>query len=140
VFLLSELNMRNPIVSLVLVNAAFWTPIMVWLLRAALLAIPRNLESAARADGASRLTALVRVILPAAAPAVGAAIAIVFIGVWNDFVFVVVLGGYDTHTLVEFIAQSFTPPVNILAARIVLSALPCLALVAVFNRRLLRAL
>jgi ABC-type glycerol-3-phosphate transport system permease component len=134
----SRLGLRQPEVALILADAAFWIPLEALLVASALASVPVSLERAARMDGASRLATLWRVVLPAAAPALAAVVAIVFVGIWNDFVFVVVLGGTDTHTLVETIAQNFTPPITILAARIVLSATPCVVLIALFHRRILR--
>jgi multiple sugar transport system permease protein len=140
VLVVDRLGIRNPILALILTDAAFWIPILVWLLAGAFAAVPEAIERAARLDGASRIEAIVRIAVPVAAPAIAAAVAIVFIGIWNDFIFVVVLGGNDTHTLVEVNAQSTQPPTRILAARMVLAAAPCLALVALFYRRVLRSL
>jgi multiple sugar transport system permease protein len=136
-YIFLRLDLKNTLAGLVLINAAFWTPILVWLVRAAFLAVPRNLESAARIDGASRLGVIARVTLPVAGPAVAAAAAIVFVGIWNDFVFVAVLGGRDTYTLPRYLGETFTPQYHVLAARIVLTVAPCIALVAIFRRRIL---
>ena len=135
--LFAGLGLRNTIAGLVLVNVAFWTPILVWLLRSALLAVPHNLERAARMDGVSRVGTIVRIAIPAAAPALAAAAAIVFVGIWNDFTFVAVLGGRDTSTLPRYLGQSFTPSYPTLAATIVLTVAPCLLLVALLRRRIL---
>jgi multiple sugar transport system permease protein len=131
------LDLRNTVVGLILINAAFWCPILVWLLRAAFLAVPRQLEQAARIDGSSRLGAIFRVGLPAAAPAITAAAAIVFVGIWNDFVFAAMLGGRDTHTLPRYLGESANPFIHVLAAKIVLTVAPCIAIVALFWRRML---
>ena len=58
---------------------------------------------AARIDGSSRLGVVFRIVIPAAAPAIAAATAIVFIGIWNDFMFIATIGGRDTHTLASFL-------------------------------------
>ena len=63
-----KLGLRDTIPGLVLVHAAFWTPVLVWLLRSAFGSVPVELERAARMDGASRLGAIVRVVVPATAP------------------------------------------------------------------------
>ena len=78
-----------------------------------------------------------RVTLPVAAPAIAAAAAIVFVGMWNDFVFAAVIGGRDTSTLPRYLGETFTPQYHVLAARIVLTVAPCIALVALFRRRIL---
>ena len=130
-------DLRNTVPGLVLVNAAFWAPILVWLVRGAFLAVPTNLEAAARIDGSSRLGALFRITLPTAAPAIAAAAAIAFVGIWNDFVFVALIGGRDTSTLPRYLGQSSAPPVHVLAAAIVMTVAPCIAVVVLIRRRIL---
>jgi len=135
-FIFIRLDLRNTVPGIVLINAAFWAPILVWLLRGAFLSVPRNLDLAARIDGSSRLGVIVRIILPAAAPAIAAAAAIVFVGIWNDFVFAAVLGGRDTYTLPRYLGESQTPSFHSLAVRIVLTIAPCIAILAIFRRRI----
>ena len=108
-YLVIDLGIRDTIVGLVLINAAFWSPILIWLVRGAFLGVPVELERAARMDGSSRLGAILRITLPAAAPVIAAATAIVFIGIWNDYVFVAVVGGRETHTLPRFLGESASP-------------------------------
>ena len=136
-FVFAGLGLRNSVLGLVLVNAAFWTPILVWLVRGAFLSVPQNVERAARVDGASRLRAIFRVTVPIAAPSVAAAAAIVFIGIWNDFMFVAILGGRDTHTLPRYLGENASPLFSVFAARIVLTVAPCIALVVLLRTRIL---
>jgi ABC-type glycerol-3-phosphate transport system permease component len=136
-FVFVGLGMRHTLIGLVLANAAFWIPILVWLVRGAFLNVPMNVERAARMDGTSRLGTIFRVVLPAAAPGVAAAGAIAFIGIWNDFTFVAVLGGRDTSTLPRYLGTSFSPSFPTLAATLVVTVLPCIALVALLRRRIL---
>jgi len=49
--------------------------------------VPKELEEAARIDGANRLQMFFRVILPIARPALIALIIFTFQGAWNDFMF-----------------------------------------------------
>jgi ABC-type sugar transport system permease subunit len=132
-------GLKGTVAGLVVVNAAFWTPILVWLVRAAFLAVPRSLEAAARMDGAGRLGAAFRIALPAAAPASAAAAVIVFVGVWNDFVFEAAIGSRTTGTLPRLLTVTSDPPYHVLAAGILLTIAPCLVLVTLAHRRILRA-
>ena len=132
-------GLRGTVPGLIVVNAAFWTPILIWLIRAAFLAVPRSIESAARIDGAGRLATVLRISLPAAAPALAAAAVIVFVGVWNDFVFVASIGTRTTSTLPRYLTVVPDPPYHVLAAGILLTIVPCLVLVAAMHRRILRA-
>jgi multiple sugar transport system permease protein len=137
-YIFIRLDLRNTVPGLILVNTAFWTPVLVWLLRAAFLAVPRNLELAARIDGSSRLGVVFRIVIPAAAPAIAAATAIVFIGIWNDFIFIASLGGRDTHTLSSFLGESASPSFHTLSTKLVLTIAPCVLMVVILRRRILR--
>jgi ABC-type sugar transport system permease subunit len=136
-YVVIDLGIRDTVLGLILINAAFWSPILIWLVRGAFMGVPIELERAARIDGSSRLGAIFRVSLPAAAPVIAAATAIVFIGIWNDFVFSAVIGGRETQTLPRYLGGSVSPPLNEFAARIVLTVAPCIALVALLRTRIL---
>jgi multiple sugar transport system permease protein len=137
-YIFIRLEIRNTVPGLVLVNVAFWTPVLVWLLRAAFLAVPRNLDLAARIDGSSRLGVVFRIVIPAAAPAIAAATAIVFIGIWNDFVFIATIGGRDTRTLASFLGESASPSLHTLATKLVLTIAPCIVMIVILRRRIVR--
>jgi multiple sugar transport system permease protein len=57
----------------------------IFLLRQYFLSIPREIEEAARMDGASVFTTFWRVMLPLAGPAVAAVAILQFQGTWNGF-------------------------------------------------------
>jgi len=56
-----------------------------FLLRQFFLAIPRELEDAARIDGAGPFRVYLRIVMPLSGPALAALATFVFIGSWNDF-------------------------------------------------------
>jgi multiple sugar transport system permease protein len=56
-----------------------------FLLRQFFMTIPKDLEDAARIDGAGRFLVYLRIILPLSGPALAALATFVFIGSWNDF-------------------------------------------------------
>jgi multiple sugar transport system permease protein len=58
---------------------------MVFLFRQFFLTIPRDLEEAAKIDGAGHFTTFARVMLPLAGPAVAAVAILSFQGTWNSF-------------------------------------------------------
>ena len=147
--LFQTIHLKDTVLALVLVNVAFWPPLVAWLLRNAFEDIPVSIEKAARMDGCSRLGTLFRVTLPAARPAIAAIAILVIIGTWNEFLFAMILGDRNTVTLTRWISfiesyttvgQTRTPPYSLLAAGAVLTVLPCLALVIVFQRRLLQGM
>jgi multiple sugar transport system permease protein len=60
-------------------------PFILWVLKGFFDAVPMELEEAAWLDGASRLTALRKVVLPMALPGVGAAAVLAFNNSWGQF-------------------------------------------------------
>jgi multiple sugar transport system permease protein len=58
---------------------------MVFLFRQFFLTIPRDLEEAAKIDGAGHFTTFARVMLPLAGPALAAVAILTFQGTWNSF-------------------------------------------------------
>lgn len=82
---MTDLNLTNSLLGLILVNAAFNQAFTVWLLRGTFQAIPFEMEEAAHVDGCTRFQSLYRVLLPQAAPGMVTVLIYVFIEVWNEY-------------------------------------------------------
>ncbi len=89
--LLKQLGLVNSYAGLSLAHISFALPFAMWLAVIFFQAIPVDLDEAAMVDGASRLGALLRVVLPLAIPGVVANAVFVFVLSWNDYLFSVVL-------------------------------------------------
>ena len=81
--MIARLEWHNTYQALILPGVA--TPFGVFLLTQFFKAIPREIEEAAMIDGASRLTIMLRIILPLAVPALATLGIFTFFGIWNDF-------------------------------------------------------
>lgn len=76
------------------------SPFGVFLLRQFFLTLPTELEDAARIDGASRLGVIRHVIVPLSMPALATLAVFTFMGVWNDFLWpLVVLNSEELYTV-----------------------------------------
>jgi multiple sugar transport system permease protein len=73
----------NHIGALILPNAA--TAFGIFFLRQFFRTLPLEYEESARVDGASRLTVLIRIVLPLAAPSLATLAALTFLDSWNNF-------------------------------------------------------
>ena len=69
--------------ALILPNAA--TAFGIFFLRQFFRTLPLEYEESARVDGASRLTVLIRIVLPLATPALATLAALTFLDSWNNF-------------------------------------------------------
>ena len=87
---LAELGATNSLSALFLSYPTFTVPFCTWLLIGFFKALPDELEEAALVDGAGRVTALVRVLLPLAAPGIVASAIFAFTLSWNEFLYALV--------------------------------------------------
>lgn len=130
---------KNPTnyLSVILVLAVSATSI--FLLRQYFLTIPRDLEEAARIDGAGYFQTYWQVILPLAAPALAAVGVLQFQGTWNGLFWPLVLMGQAREhwtlpvgiTQLQGAFQTNWPP---LMALVVITTIPILALYLYFQR------
>ena len=87
---LAELGATNSLIALFLSYPTFTVPFCTWLLIGFFKALPTELEEAALVDGATRVQALRRVLLPLAAPGIVAAAIFAFTLSWNEFLYALV--------------------------------------------------
>lgn len=130
---------------IIITYVAFGLPLSVWLMWIYMEGVPGVLEEAALVDGASRVGALRRVIMPLMIPGMIVTAVLVFIGEWNDVLFASVLTNGSTRTvaidLEEFLVTQggFTQPeYGPLMAGAVIAAVPVVVLYLVFQRHLAR--
>ena len=110
----------------------------VFLLRQFFLTIPRELEEAAKIDGAGFFTTFVRVILPLGTPALAAVAILQFQGAWNNFFWPLILYQEQSHwTLPLGLSQFrffFEVDWPALTAVVVMATIPILVLYLYFQR------
>ena len=90
------LHLTNNIVGLIFINAAFNQAFAIWLLRGTFISISSEMEQAATIDGCNRVQALIRILLPVAAPGIVTALIFVFINAWNEYSIALTLISTDT--------------------------------------------
>jgi ABC-type glycerol-3-phosphate transport system permease component len=113
----------------------FTLPLCVWLLKSYFDTLPREVEHAAMIDGATRLRALVSVVLPLARPGLIAAGLLVFLESWSEFFYSLVLTNRLTVPPLVAGLQSLQQfSWTTLAAATIVTLLPPVALAVVFQR------
>lgn len=142
--ILSAAGLLNTHAGLVLPYTGLTLPLALWLLTTFFREVPRDLEEAARVDGAGIRDVLLRVFLPVAAPAVATTAILVFLFAWNEFFFaLLVMTDPAKQTLPVGIAKFQGPyeiPWRELSAAGVLACLPTAWLVFLFQRRIVSGL
>ena len=91
-----SLHLTNSIVGLIFINAAFNQAFAIWLLRGTFMSISSEMEQAATIDGCNRIQALIKILLPVAAPGIVTALIFVFINAWNEYTVALTLISTDT--------------------------------------------
>jgi multiple sugar transport system permease protein len=86
-------------IGLIIAYTFMTLPLSVWMMYAYFRQLPRSLEEAAYVDGLSRWQAFWIVAVPLAAPGVAAAAVFVFIAVWTEFFFALILTSRYAFTL-----------------------------------------
>jgi ABC-type glycerol-3-phosphate transport system permease component len=105
--LMREAGLVGTYWSLVVTYLAFTLPLTIWIMRGFLLSIPEELEHAARIDGATRLGALWRVILPLAAPGLATTAVLCFLEGWKEFLLALTFLNEEERKTVPLVLQSF---------------------------------
>jgi len=85
--LVASLGVSDTPWALILTYPTFLVPFCTWLLMGYFRTIPREMEESALVDGANRMQAMVRIVLPLAAPGVLTAIMFAFTISWGHFIY-----------------------------------------------------
>lgn len=93
--LMTALHLTNNLIGLILLNAAFNQAFAIWLLRGTFTSISSEMEQAAKIDGCGTVQALIRVLLPVAAPGIVTTLIFVFINSWNEYTIALALISSD---------------------------------------------
>lgn len=134
----------SPIASLILVNAGFNLAFAVWILNAYVTSIPVELEAAAMVDGATRLGALSRIVLPLALPGIVTVLIFTFISAWNEFIVALTLTSAPdqyplTVTINNYVGQ-YSVDWGHLFAGSVIATVPVIILFATIERKVIGGL
>ncbi|ANF31671.1 ABC transporter permease [Leifsonia xyli] len=136
--ILNSLGLLDTVVGLIIVDCSLVVPFVLWILSNYFLTIPEELEEAARIDGASRLGALFRVVLPAARPGIFAAIMFAFLLAWDEFMYALIFTSSNAAktlpvAISEF-AGRYTTDFGLVAAGGIIAALPPIIVAMIFQR------
>ena len=124
-------------------HIALTVPLVTWILIGTFDAVEPDLEHAARIDGASRLQALRRVVLPVTLPSIVTAAVFAFVLSWNDLLVSKVLYVGSTPMLAPSIVNLMDPLNRIepqLSMAGLIASVPVLTLALVMQRYLIRGL
>ena len=140
----STFGIIDTLASVIITDVVFALPLTVWLLVAFFRELPRDLEEAAKVDGATTIQAFRKVIVPLAAPGVFTTAILTFIFAWNEFLFATTfLLTPETQPVTVVIpnfASQYTTDYGAQAAAAVVVTVPLVIMVLIFQRRIVSGL
>ena len=142
--LMSDVGLLNTHAALILAYSSFALPFSVWMLIGFFRSIPREIDEAARMDGASVLQTFARVILPLARPGLVAVALFTFLIAWNSYVWALVLttdaSMFVLSVGIANMVGEYRVQWNELMAASVIAALPVMVLYSLLERHLVSAI
>jgi multiple sugar transport system permease protein len=99
------LGISDTSLALAIAHTTISLPLSIWLMASFFEAVPDELEEAAKVDGASRLGALWRVVLPVVSGGLAVTATFAFLASWNEFLFSLLLTSVRAQTTPIVIAN-----------------------------------
>ena len=135
---MANLGLLDTKIGLVVTYCSIVTPFALWTMSNYFLAMPLELEEAARLDGCSRLGAMVRIMLPLARPGLFATAMFGFLLAWDEFLYALIFTSTTNAKTIPVAIAEFTGKYSsdfgLIAAGGVLASLPPLVLALLFQR------
>lgn len=144
--LIRFLDIYNEKSALILSYMIITVPFTLWFLTNFMRSIPKEIEEAAVMDGADRYMILTKIFLPILKPAIATTGLLAFIAAWNEFLFALTFTLTNQARTVPVSLALFSGasqhelPWGLIMAASVLVTLPLVALVAIFQRKIISGL
>ncbi len=132
--------------AMIISYTVFTLPFTIWVLTVFVKNVPVEIEEAAIIDGATPMQIVLKVFLPLLKPAIVTTGLLAFIGVWNEFLFVMTFVVSPENRTVPLAISMFSGraqyeiPWGIIMAASVVVTLPLVGLVLVFQKKIVSGL
>lgn len=142
--LIRALGLYDQLAGLILPYTSFALPLTIWVLYGFFRDIPDEIYRAARVDGCSPLAAFRKVLLPLAAPGLGATAILVFLSAYNELLYALTFTSSPERRTVPVAISLFAgehkDPWGEIAAAGVITTLPLIVVTLLFQRRIIAGL
>jgi raffinose/stachyose/melibiose transport system permease protein len=145
IYVLKTLGLMGTLPGFILFETTLTIPVSIFLYVGYIQTIPRELDEAAKIDGAGQLRTLVSVIVPLMKPAIATAIVLHSIGVWSDFVHPQMILGpasgiYTVTTGVYAAIGQYTSDYTLVYPNLLLAVAPILIFFIFMQRKIVGGL
>ena len=142
--LMSKLNLLNSSFGLALVYSATAVPFCTWNLKGYFDTIPKDIEDAARMDGASQWVIFTKIVLPLSKPALAVTALFSFMTAWNEFILAATFISDKTAYTLPVLLNSFVGAQGTewgkFAAGAIIASLPVVILFFILQKHLVEGL
>ena len=142
--IIARMQLGNTLHGLIFVYLTFAAPLSTWLLMGYFKSIPVDLEEQAMVDGATRLQAFLRILLPLSGPGLVAVSVFTFTAAWNELLFgLIFITSQDLRTVPVAISYLITGDVfrwGLIMAGAVAAAVPVMVLYYLAQRFVVQGL
>jgi ABC-type glycerol-3-phosphate transport system permease component len=139
-----ELKLLDTRQGLILAEVSVALPLAVFNMRSAFRDLPGELREAVLIDGGTELDCFWRVMLPLARPALATVTVLTFLGVWNSFLYPLVLINSDSlRTMplgLSYLQGRYVTNIVLLAAATSLTSIPTIVIYIVFQRQFIKGI
>ena len=143
-FLMNKMGLIDTHLALIIVYTGMQMPFNMLLLRTFLTGIPRELEEAAKIDGCNEIQSLIRITVPIAKPIFLTIALLIFVNVWNEYLWANTFIPSDALKTVATKFVVFTGQYGSNMARIytasVITIAPIIILYLFFSRRFIEGM
>jgi ABC-type glycerol-3-phosphate transport system permease component len=102
-----KLRLQGSYWGLILANMSFAVPFCTWLMMGYLRTLSTEIEEAGLIDGCNRLSALWYIVIPLSVPGIVTAAIFIFNGVWNEFIFALILTQDESRRMISVGLSNF---------------------------------
>jgi len=143
--IIKTMGLLRTLPAMIIPNMFYNTPLSTWLLASYFSELPFELDDAAKIDGYKPLQIFWKVILPLSAPGLFSAGIFAFLGSWGEFMLAsaVTMGIPDVQTLpvaIQNFSLEFRYQWTWISAGIILSLIPVILIVIIFQRWVIKGL
>lgn len=140
-----RLHLTNTPIGVALSYQVYTLPYTIWLMTSFFLDLPREVENAARLDGAGSFARLRYVILPLSIPGIISVVIMNFLNLWNEYMYSsVMVSSSKLQTAAVILGQMVTSEYvvdwGIMASANILSIIPALLFVSFVQKNISRAI
>ncbi|MEM0377466.1 MAG: carbohydrate ABC transporter permease [Thermofilum sp.] len=137
----AQLKLLDSLNSVAIAYQVYTLPFSIWMMLGFFRATPREVEEAAKVDGAGPLTIMARILLPIVAPGIVATAIFCLLMSWNEFLYAVILLHSPRNYVVPLVIAGYISEWGVkwgeMAAAGIVSSLPMLLFTGYVQRHLI---